>query len=164
MDALAHGLPVLVAGLVSLAPIAPQAENQAASAAAREQRWLYRETLGSGEVKPLAVFLAWDYSAVVFSVTCDRRTRELVLRSELEVGPLAPAVEPLKISSSSSTVRLHTIVVDGYLEGRTRVTKELASILRSDGDLEVFVPTEMGEPLHVGRAEPLRRLGLMCSN
>ena len=54
---------------------------------------------------------------------------------------------------------------DGYLEKDERtLTEELASILRSDGDLEVFVPTEMGEPLYVGRAEPLRALGLACAS
>ena len=129
---------------------------------ARERQWLYREVLGSGEVDPTAVFLSSDYSGVVFSAKCDRRTRELVLRSDIGTGPDAPATEPLEISSSSSTIRLRTTANDGQVEGRTRVTGELASILRSEGDLQVFIPTEMGEPLYVGRAEPLRGLALSC--
>ena len=154
---------VFVAVLAGLAPVAQPTEQQAAlQAGARDQQWLFRETLGSGDIKPTAVFLVWDYSAVAFSATCDLRTRELVLRSKLETGSGAPAVEPLEISSMSSTVILRTTVNDGYLEGRTPVTEELTSILRAEGDLEVFVPTEMGEPLYVGRAEPLRRVGLAC--
>ncbi|HUE78964.1 MAG TPA: hypothetical protein VMN38_04980 [Sphingomicrobium sp.] len=150
-----------VSALIILMPVAQQSEQLAA---AREQQWLYRDTLGSGQLEPTAVFLSWDYSAVVFSATCDRRTRELVLRSALETGPGAPAVKPLEIGFGESTVLLRTIVSDGFLEGRTQVTEELATILRSDSDLEVTIPNEMGEPFYVGRGEPLRRLGLACGN
>jgi hypothetical protein len=155
-------LALFVTALAGLAPDTRETEQQAKHGAAREQQWVYRDTLGSGQVEPTAVFLSWDYSSVVFSATCDAKTRELVVRSALETGPDAPSVEPLEISSSSSTIRLHTTVRDGYFEGRTQVTEKLAKILRSESDLEVFVPTEMGEPIYVGRAEPLRRLGLAC--
>jgi hypothetical protein len=132
--------------------------------AAREQQWFYRDVLGSGQAQPTAVFLSSDYSTVVFSVTCDNRLRELVLRSRLEVAPDASQLEPITISSSSSTVRLRTRVDKDYVEGRTPITKELSNLLRSTGDLEVLVPSEMGEPLYVGRAEPLRKLALTCRN
>ena len=153
---------ILVGAGLACAACSHGSERQAKPQAAREQQWLFRETLGSGDVEPTAVFLSWDYSSVVFTARCDRRTKELVLRSELESGPHAPDVKPLEISSDASTVRMRTSVVEGYFEGRSQVTKELASIMRSSGDLEVFVPTEMGEPLYVGRAEPLRRVSLMC--
>lgn len=161
MDTWFTALLTILASLVA-APVAPQAEQQRTVASPREQQWLYRDVLGSGDVEPTAIFLSYDYREVVFSAKCDRRTRELVLRSAIETGPNAPAMEPVEISSTSSTVRLRTNVVDGYLEGRTHVTDVLTSILRSDGDLEVFIPNEMGEPFYVGRAEPLRRLGLEC--
>lgn len=151
-----------IAVLTGLPSASQQAEVRSALLVSREAQWLYREKLGNGEERPTAVFLSWDYSAVVLSATCDRRTGELVLRSEIETGPDAPAAESLEISSGSLTVVLRTTERDGYFEGRTLLTDELSSIFRSVGDLEVFVPTEMGEPFYVGQAEPLRRLGLTC--
>jgi hypothetical protein len=142
----------------------PRGQQQARSnASAREQQWLYRDVLGDGSAKPTAAFLAWDYSEVAFTATCDRQTRELVLRSKLEHGPNAPPFEPLEISSTRGSVKLRTEVLDGYLEGRTEVTAALKRVLRTNGDLEVFIPSEMGEPLYVGRARPLRQVGLGCA-
>jgi hypothetical protein len=141
----------------------PSGNQQARShRSAREQQWLYRDALADGSAKPVAVFLAWDYSEVVFTATCDQQTREVVLRSSLEHGPHAPPFEPLEISSNHGTVKLRTEVRDGYVEGRTKVTAALRRVLQTNGDLEVFVPSEMGEPLYVGRAQPLRRIGLGC--
>ena len=159
-----HGLRLTfcTAAFVAVASTSHAHSGQMRPEAAREQQWLYRDVLGSGNVQPTAVFLSYDYSAVVFSATCDRRKRELVLRSELETGAEAPSIEPMEISSNSSSVRLRTKLVDGYLEDRTPITKELVSIFHSKAHLEVFVPTEMGEPLYVGHAAPLRKLGLMC--
>jgi hypothetical protein len=131
-------------------------------AMAREQQWLYREVLGDGAAKPTAAFLSWDYSEVAFTATCDRQAHELVLRSKLETGANAQHVEPVEISSAHGAVKLRTEVLDGYLEGRTKVTSELRAVLQRDGDLEVFIPTDMGEPLYVGRAQPLRQVGLAC--
>ncbi len=155
-------LTLLVASLVGIACTSCAPIRQVETRSAREQQWLFRDTLGSGDAEPTAVFLSWDYSSVVFSAKCDQHSRELVLRSDLEARPDAPALEPMEISSDGSTVSLRTTVNAGYLEGRTPVTNELATILRSPRDFEVFIPSEMGEPLHVGRAEPLRRLALTC--
>lgn len=95
---------------------------------------------------------------------CDNKTGELVLQTELETGQSAPAIEPIEITSSTLSAPMRTTVVGGVLEGRTKLTAELSRILRSKGDLEVFVPTEMGEPLYVGHAGALRRVGLKCGS
>jgi len=151
-----------MAALAAVAAASCATGRQVGPQTAREQQWIYRTVLGSGDQQPTAVFLAWDYSGVIFSATCDKRTGELVLRSEVESKFDAPAVEPIEISSTASTVRLRTRAVENYLEGRSVLTEELNTILRSKGDLEVFVPSEMGEPLYVGRAAPLRKVALGC--
>src|SRR5688572_27984411 len=119
-------------------------EKQARSqASAREQQWVCRDALADGSAKPTAVFLAWDYSEVAFTATCDRHSRELVLRSKLDHQPNAALVEPLEISSTRGSVKLRTEVREGYIEGRTNVTAAVRRVLETNGDLEVLVPTEM---------------------
>ena len=129
--------------------------------AAREQQWLYRERLGSGETEPTAVFLSWNYDSVIFRATCDRQTAELVLSYRLEQRWQLEVQEPLEISSQAGAVRLRTVRRGDTLEGRVTASR-LDRIMRSPGELELLAPNEMGEPWYVGRAEPLRRLTAGC--
>lgn len=139
----------------------PQEQSRAL---AREHRWIYRDVLGDGSAKVTAAFLAWDYSEVVFTATCDRQTRELVIWSRLDADLHSPSVEPLEISSALGSVKLRTEIVDGYIEGRTEITEVLTKILETRGEIEVFVPSDMGEPFYVGQAQPLRKVGLGCKS
>lgn len=153
--------------LVSTTPLTAVTAQSAAEhtdlQGAREQQWLFRELLGSGEPQPTATFLAWDYSAVIFTATCDRGSGEFLLRYHFE-QELGPAVfEPLEIRSTAGPLPLRTTRDGRVLEGRARMSEALARIFRAPGELEIVAPNEMGEPWHVGRAEPLRRLALSCS-
>ncbi len=147
---------------VSVFPAAAQGGAPEYTVAAREQQWLYRETLGEGTPKPTAIFLSSDYSAVIFTITCDRSSGELVVRNPLQPEEEPPESFSIKIASDVGTVPLRTVLHDRVLEGRTTITSDLVEILRAEGDLEIDAPNEMDEPLYVGRAEPLRRLALSC--
>jgi hypothetical protein len=50
----------------------------------------------------------------------------------------------------------------GTLEGRLKVTPELASAIGRKGPLQIDAPNEMGEPWQVGEAEPLKRIVRGC--
>lgn len=128
-----------------------------ASPSAREQQWIYRSTLADGSPLPTAVFLSWNYDAVIFSATCDRAKRELVLRYLVPTG-LTKGDTSLEIGS----VELRTMRDGEFLEGRSAVTPPLQAILDSPADIVIDAPNDMGEPFYVGHAEPLRRIALDC--
>lgn len=152
----------LLLAAVSDLPAAAQGSLPKDTAAAREQQWLFRETLGEGQPKPTAVFLSWDYSAVIFLATCDRSSGELVVRNPLQPEDELLQSFTIKIASRAGTVSLRTVLHDRVLEGRTEITSHLVSVLGAQGDLEIDAPNEMGEPIYVGQAEPLRRVALSC--
>ena len=145
-----------------MATAAQDAAGRVSAETARELQWLYRARLGSGAPEPTAIFLSWDYSAVVFTATCDRRRRELVLRYHLPAEWEQTHAGPMEIASGTATVPLRTIRRDRILEGRTRLSSQLVRVLGSQGDLEITASNEMEEPWYVGRAGPLRRLVRSC--
>ena len=151
------------AGL-AVAPEAVLSERLNRSTTEREQQWVYREGFKNGGSEPTAIFLSWDYHEVIFSVVCDRTKRELVIHASRANQSQESAARSLEINSGSSSQQLKTDVINGYFEGRTKLTKNLERILKSDSDLEVVIPNDMGEPWYVGRAEPLRQVGLGCSD
>ena len=57
---------------------------------------------------------------------------------------------------------LRTVRHDRVFEGRTKITSDLVAVLSANGDLEIDLPNEMGEPIYIGQAEPLRRLAITC--
>jgi hypothetical protein len=131
------------------------------AAADRDDQWIFRETLGSGDTEPTAVFLSWDYRDVLFRATCDRSTRELVLEYFGDgVVPLT-AFEQLEIHGRQPVI-LATRLVDGVLVGRIEAGPELLLLISGTEDLEVYAPNQMEEPWYVGRAEPLERLVELC--
>ena len=151
-------LLVALAALPSLAQIDPLKDT----AATREQQWLFRETLGEGTPMPTAVFLSWDYSSVIFTTTCDQKSGELVVRNPLQADDKLPELFMIKIASQAGIVSLRTVRHDRVLEGRTKITSDLVAVLSANGDLEIDLPNEMGEPIYIGQAEPLRRLAITC--
>ncbi len=132
----------------------------AVQADAREQQWIYRELVEDGRDRPTAIFLSWDYSAVVFTATCDSDNRELVLR-------YYPAPDIPEAALASFALRLgETPMVTKrepqFVEGRAPLSNRLAKAMREPGELTIDAPNDMGEPWHVGEAKPLRRLALAC--
>lgn len=154
---------VICAGLAA-APEAARSERLVRSTTEREQQWLYRDGFNSDGSEPTAIFLSWDYRDVIFSAVCDRKKRDIVIRARVGNEALASAARSLEIGTGTSSIPLKTEVIDGYFEGRTKLTKNLERILKSDADLEVFIPNDMSEPWYVGRAQPLRQIGLGCSD
>lgn len=132
------------------------------TAAAREQQWLFRETLGEGTQMPTVVFLSWDYSSVILTATCDLKSFELVVRNPLQADDKLPELFTIKIASQAGVVSFRTVRHDHVLEGRTKITRDVVAVLNAKGDLEIDLPNEMGEPIYAGQAEPLRRLVQMC--
>jgi hypothetical protein len=134
------------------------------SLADREDQWLFRLKLGSGEYDPTTIFLSDNYGSVVFRVTCDRSSGELILEYSLDREVrLAPSDTVLSIGSSwDNAVPLSTEIVEGRMVGKMKVTPKLLRIMQEPGELLIYAPNEMEEPWYVGRAEPLRRMVEIC--
>lgn len=150
--------PLLLAALLALPTEAT---------AARDNQWVLREVLGSGEKRLTAIFLDWDYTSVLFRGTCDQETGELVLdyfgavrltpADQLSLGPFdSPEDTQLR------TRLVRTYRSSGSLEGRVRVTPALMRLLAHPHGIDIHAPNEMDEAWHVGRAEPLRRVAENC--
>lgn len=152
----------LLLAAFAVLPSVTQSHPLKDTAAAREQQWLFRETLAEGTQMPTAVFLSWDYSSVILTATCDLKSSELVVRNPLQADDKLPELFTIKIASQAGVVSLRTVRHDRVLEGRTKITRDVVAVLNAKGDLEIDLPNEMGEPIHVGQAEPLRRLVQMC--
>jgi hypothetical protein len=131
-------------------------------AEAREGQWLHRELLGDGTRQPTAIFLSWDYSSVIFTVTCDPKANEVVIRYYLDAEWEATSVPQIVLSSPEQSVSLKTTRQANALEGRTRMTPALRALLTGRADLEIDAPNEMDEPYYVGHAKPLRKVALAC--
>lgn len=130
--------------------------------AARESQWLYREHSTGDERQSIAIFLSWDYSGVIFTVSCDRRNREFVLDYHLRPEWEDAASSPIALGSGEQFVSLITKREGYMLRARTRITPQLRALLTNDDDIEILASNDMEEPWHVGRAEPLRRVALDC--
>jgi hypothetical protein len=129
------------------------------AAADRDDQWIFRQTLGSGSDKPTAIFLSWEYSAVLFRATCDRSTHDIVLEYFGDGAIPLAASDKLGIYGTEAAM-LDTQLINGVLEGR--VSADLFLAISGVAELEIDAPNEMGEPWYVGRAEPLRRLARLC--
>jgi hypothetical protein len=152
----------LLLAAFAVLPSVTQSHPLKDTATAREQQWLFREALGEGTQMPTAVFLSWDYSRVILTATCDLKSTELVVRNHLQADDKLPELFTIKIASQAGIVSLRTVRHDRVLEGRTKITSDVVAVLSARGDLEIDLPNEMGEPIYVGQAEPLRRLVQMC--
>lgn len=128
--------------------------------AAREDQWVAREYLGGGAGGPTALFLSWDYSAVLFRATCDQGDLVLDYFGDGEVA-LGEAT-PMRLYGQS-TVTLRTRLVDGRLEGRVKVSQAVLLALEAPYELQIDAPNAMDEPWHVGQAKPLLALARHCS-
>jgi hypothetical protein len=126
---------------------------------ADDDQWIFRQTLGSGNDKPTAIFLSWDYGTVLFRATCDRSTHELVPEYFGDGAIPLTASDDLGIHGTG-TAMLSTQLVNGALRGE--INADLLLAVFDADNLEIDAPNEMGEPWHVGRAEPLRRLTRLC--
>jgi len=152
--------PLFLAALLAL-PTTATADS--------DQQWVLREVLGSGDKRPTAIFLSWDYSSVVFRATCDPQMGELVLEY---FGDGAVSLESahrlaLGVSGAPAHIRFRTRYLrhdrsSGRLEGRVSVTPGLLRLLAHPQGIDIHAPNEMDEGWHVGRAEPLRRVAESC--
>lgn len=133
------------------------------AAAEDEDQWLFHLPDRAGSFEPAAVFLSWDYSAVIFRATCDHATQELVLRFFGDtVTPPTASTPPLSISSAKHEVTLATRLDGMDMVGRLKVGPDLNQILDDPSHLAIDAPNEMDEPFYVGHAEALRRLAALC--
>ena len=130
--------------------------------AAREGQWVQRQVLGDGTRQPTAVFLSWDYSTVIFTVTCDRPRKEVVLRHYLDAGVEPPSVPQIIFRSGRRTVAFKTTREGNVVIARALMTAPLHALLTGRGELEIDAPNEMNEPYYVGFGRPLRNVALAC--
>ena len=138
-------------GLSALVSVSSQASSDV-----RERQWrLLAPDRGSGAA---AVFMSWDGTSRIFTVTCDSQSKELVVRYSL------PDVVGLKLNGPMSIglVVLRTLRKGEVLEGRSKLTPKLERALKAPGDLLIDAPNEIGEPWYVGHAGPLRGVALAC--
>lgn len=128
----------------------------------RNDQWLLRSDLGDGKLRATAVFLTWDYSAVLFRATCDAARGELVLRYYGDGEVPLTAQDALALRRTLS-LPLVTEFANGYLEGRAKLSDELLSMLSSGSvELEIDAPNAMETPWYVGNAAALFRVAQSC--
>jgi hypothetical protein len=131
------------------------------AAAGREDQWIFRQELGDGSLQPSAVFLASDYSAVLFRATCDPARHELVL-DYFGDGEVRLSARNTMTLRRASSIPLRTRLINGHLEGRVKATRELLRVLSEPGELQIDAPNAEEEPWYVGVAEPLLRVARDC--
>ncbi|WP_164155485.1 hypothetical protein [Sandarakinorhabdus rubra] len=107
----------------------------------------------------VAVFYSWDHSLAVFTVGCDRKAGNLIVRYNL-----AAAGYPVKGAPRMyiGNFAMPTRRMGGYLEGRVNRASGIWKLLVGQDELEITARNEMGEPWYVGRAAPLRTLAATC--
>ncbi len=126
----------------------------AARAAPAMDEWRY--TPATPDAPATAEHLATDLRA-----RCDKKRRELMVTFTIEAGLIDPP-EVLLLPDDREWPM--TVVVDGLkIEGRLPVSADFAHDIEQAMLIEIWVPTEMGEALHTGRADPLRRIVRDCA-
>jgi hypothetical protein len=131
-----------------------------ADAAEGETQWI---RIRNADV-PTAVFLSFDYSAVLFRVTCDPDNRNLVIRyfGDHEVR-LTPKDKIALGWGEDHWLTLQTSLDDNGLEARIRASSPaLAPFLRDGGEKSIDAPNVMGEHWYVGQADELRAVAEAC--
>lgn len=144
---------LLALALATLCPVR-------AAAAARETQWV----LIKGADVPTAVFLSWDYSAVIFRATCEPKTRELVVRlfNDSEVRFTEKDVLALGWGEDR-WLPLKTRLDENGLEARIPANSSaLVPFLRDRGEKSIDAPNAMEEQFSVGRADALRQVAEAC--
>lgn len=130
--------------------------------AGREDQWVFRKELGDGSASPTAIFMAWDYSSVVFRATCDRGRHDFVLEYFGD-GERALAIGQSLSVRRGDTVKFATRLVEHHLEGRSKLSPRLMRVLSGSGQLEIDAPNIQGEPWYVGRADALSQMARTCA-
>jgi hypothetical protein len=116
--------------------------------------WRYEQATADGPAE--VVHLATN-----LRVWCDAKGRELVVAYRMEPGLIDPPQILLLPDGREWPMR---VVASGLeLEGRLPVSEAFAHDVERADVLEIWVPTEMGEALHTGRADPLRRIIRDCA-
>jgi hypothetical protein len=130
--------------------------------AAHDDQWIYRPTTNNNQ-HDLAIFLSWDYSAVLFRVWCEH-PRGLVIQY------FGDGVAPFKGHSIA-------LVANGYhpmsttdtryggnsiLQARIPLTQSLIAEIESASEIDIDAPNESEEPWYTGTASPLKRVIQKC--
>jgi hypothetical protein len=131
-----------------------------AAAAERETQWV----LIKGVDVPTAVFLSWDYSEVIFRVTCDPKARELVIRLTNDREIEFTKADTISLQwGEHRRLPLKTILDESGLEARIPANSPtLAPFLRDRGQKEIDAPNGTDEPFYVGEAAELQQVALAC--
>lgn len=99
--------------------------------------------------------------ATGLTARCDAVSSELVIDFEMEPGLIG---DPEMVIYPDKGAWPMTVTANGrQLQGRLKVTKAFAADIERTSLVQIYVPTEMDEPLHVGAAGPLRRIIADCA-
>jgi hypothetical protein len=142
--------------------LAASSAAHASPEGARQDQWVFRERLGDDSKGPVAAFMSWNYSALLFRATCDTARRELILDYFGDGEVRLRSGQVLSLGRAGGWVKLATKLVEGRLEGRTAITPKLIRVLSSPQELDIAAPNAMDEAWHVGTTTTLARLVHEC--
>ena len=133
---------------------------------------MWRDQLGDGAPVATAIFLSWDYEAVVFAAQCDKARHALRLRympDKREVtlatadGQTSSPDETLAIIIGHREMRMQTTADQGALTGMINARLLIDAMRHAPGvEIGIAAPNPLGDPWGVGSAGALRRLAESC--
>jgi hypothetical protein len=166
----AHAVPAEPRNEAAAQPpsAAPTPPMPLPNASEREDRWIYRPA-GVNVPTDVAVFLASDYSAVLFRARCE--PKNLLVIEYFGRLPLRGRDEPTTIVVNEEAddqrrfpLEMQMIVHDGQevREGRLSLSPAIAEAILAAREISIDAPNEMGEPWRAGTAAALRRVVRSC--
>ena len=122
----------------------------------RNEQWLYRVP----STEPVAVFMDWNYSNVVFRISCARHT--LAIRYFGDKAVKLKRGDPMTLILDSQEHKLAVTFDKAGLEGRIALSPALSASIAVAKDVDIHAPNEMGEPWYTGSAPALKRVVKEC--
>ncbi len=162
---------LLLANTIVVTTEMPLGELQPTQKPPRNQQWVYRDTLGSGDKYPTAVFLSWDYSSVIFLAECSKNSVdniESINGAGIRLYYFYNSDEDDIISSmilNRGIKHIESVAVkdsEVFYSDFSISTKLLEILKPNNVELEIDARNDMGEPWYVGQAEPLYQLAKTC--
>ena len=121
-----------------------------------DEQWIYRVS----DNQPIVVFMSWDFTKVLFRVTCTKRTLSIEYFGddaiELKKG------DPMAILLDDREQQLAVSFHGKSLEGHIDLTPRLSAAIATAQRIDIVAPNEMGEPWYTGPAPALKRLVKEC--
>jgi hypothetical protein len=130
-----------------------------------DSQWIFRSAADGHRPVDLAIFMSWDFSAVLIRAWCDPG-KKLVM--QYGIDDAIPNDNQFQMAiildQQSHLMETTTIGLGRVLEGRIDLTPTLSSSILTARNVDVDVPNEMGEPLYTGSAYPLKRIIEGCQS